>query len=225
MTPADIVTLYEDENVIAIDKPEGLCSIPERLEKNTDLLSLLAVKLGLRPYVVHRLDRDVSGVILFAKNAASHASLNEQFSERTMRKSYKAVVHGTPLEENGKIEKPIRKFGSGRMGIDAKDGKEATTMYSVEKKFGNATLLHVSPISGRRHQIRVHLYSIGHAILGDVLYGDRSLQKNYPRLMLHAASIQFKQLSGEPLQIKSPFPPSYEAVLNSLPPYTPRKPR
>lgn len=217
MTPAELVTLYEDENIIAIDKPEGLCSIPERLEKKTDLLSLLAVKLGLKPYVVHRLDRDVSGVILFAKNATSHASLNEQFSNRTLRKSYKAVVHGKPADENGKIEKPIRKFGSGRMGIDPRNGKEATTMYSVEKLFKDATLLHVSPVSGRRHQIRVHLYSIGHAILGDTLYGERLLQKKFPRLMLHAASIQFKQLSGEPLQIKSPFPASFEAVLNSLP--------
>jgi RluA family pseudouridine synthase len=225
LTPADIVTLYEDENIIAIDKPEGLCSIPERLEKKTDLLSLLAVKLGLKPYVVHRLDRDVSGIILFAKNAAAHASLNEQFSGRTMRKSYKAVVHGKPENENGKIEKPIRKFGSGRMGIDARNGKEATTLYSVEKLFGNASLLHVSPVSGRRHQIRVHLYSIGHAILGDTLYGERLLQKNFPRLMLHAAAIEFKQLSGEVLKLKSPLPASFEAVLNSLPAQSKTKPR
>lgn len=225
MTPAELIILHEDDNIIAVDKPEGICSIPERLEKGGDLLSLLAVRLGLRPYVVHRLDRDVSGVILFAKNAAAHASLNEQFSNRLVRKSYKAVVHGIPIDENGKIEKPIRKFGSGRMGVDAINGKEATTMYSVERKFQNASLLHVSPVSGRRHQIRVHLYSIGHPIVGDPLYGDRARQKDFKRLMLHAHSIEFKSVSGETTQIRSALPPSFQAVIDSLPAQTKPKPR
>jgi 23S rRNA-/tRNA-specific pseudouridylate synthase len=111
------------------------------------------------------------------------------------------------------------------MGVDARNGKEATTMYAVEKKFEKASLLHVSPVSGRRHQIRVHLYSIGHPIVGDPLYGERLLQKNFPRLMLHAHSIEFKLLSGETKQIKSAFPASFQAVLDSLPVQAKTKPR
>lgn len=213
MTPAGIVTLYEDENIIAIDKPEGLCSIPERVDKNNNLLSLLAVKLGLRPYVVHRLDRDVSGIILFAKNAAAHACLNDQFSGRSIRKSYLALAHGQMEDDSGKIEKPIRKFGSGRMGIDPINGKSATTLFTVERRFSNTSLIRVNPVSGRRHQIRVHLYSIKHPVAGDLLYGERLIQKNYPRLMLHAASIEFKSPAGETLRLSSKLPASFESVL------------
>src|SRR5688572_8370122 len=107
LTSADIPTLYEDDDLISLNKPEGLCSIPERQDKKNDLLSLLSIKLGLRPYVVHRLDRDVSGIILFAKNAAAHASLNDQFSGRTIKKTYAALVHGKMEKDSGKIQKPI----------------------------------------------------------------------------------------------------------------------
>lgn len=213
MFPADITTLYEDDDLIALDKPEGICSIPERQDKKEDLLAYLSVKLGLRPYVVHRLDRDVSGLILFAKNAAAHASLNEQFSGRTVQKTYIALVHGKVTNESGKIQKPIRKFGSGRMGVDAKGGKAATTLYTVQKRFEAATLLEVHPISGRRHQIRVHLYSIDHPIVGDRLYGEQKKQREFPRLMLHASKIEFKHPSGKPLQLSSNLPDSFKNVL------------
>lgn len=217
MLPTDLQTLYEDADVIALNKPEGICSIPERQDKKNDLLSILSVKWGLRPYVVHRLDRDVSGIILFAKNAAAHASLNDQFSGRTVKKTYTALVHGKVDADTGKIQKPIRKFGSGRMGIDAKGGKQATTLFTVKRRFARTSLLDVHPISGRRHQIRVHLYSAGHPVVGDHLYGEQKLQKQFPRLMLHASFIEFKRPSGETLKIECALPESFSAVLKDLP--------
>jgi len=216
LTPAELRPLFEDNDLIALDKPEGLCSIPDRQDKQNNLLSLLAIRLGLRPYVVHRLDRDVSGVILFAKNAAAHAALNDQFSGRTVKKTYTALVHGKIGTQTGKIQAPIRKFGSGRMGIDPRNGKEATTLYTLLEEFEKMSLLHVYPVSGRRHQIRVHLYSINHPIVGDHLYGDMKLQRQYPRLMLHASSIEFKHPSGEPLKLAATLPESFTSLTKAL---------
>ncbi len=201
-----ISVLYEDDNVLAVDKPEGLAAIPERFEPRC-VLSLLEGERGARLFVVHRLDKAVSGVLLFAKNETAHRDLNKQFEQRTIDKRYAAIVHGIPPPE-GEIDAPIRMFGSGRMGVDAR-GKPSLTRYVIRRSGDRYALLAVSPHTGRRHQIRVHLYHIGHPIVGDTVYGDRTIQQTYPRLMLHAVSITYLDGKGEHRAIVSPVPSSF----------------
>jgi RluA family pseudouridine synthase len=167
-------------------------------------------------FPVHRLDRGASGVIVFAKNAAAHRELNGQFDRREVRKTYVALVDGVPATNRGQINAPIREFGSGRMGVDPKRGKPSSTEWKVAERLEGATLLRVSPLTGRRHQIRVHLYHIGHPILGDLRYGDRALQERFPRLMLHARSLEFSLPAGERVTVEAPPPPSFETVLARL---------
>jgi RluA family pseudouridine synthase len=157
-------------------------------------------------FVVHRLDKQVSGVILFAKNAETHRYLNQLFEQRKVHKTYLALVHGIIEEDRGTIDKPLRRFGSGRMGEDQEKGKPCITQYTVERRCSGYTLLRVHPQTGRKHQIRAHFFSIGHPIVGDTLYGDKSLQKSYPRLMLHALAIRFRSSAHEDISIQSPIP-------------------
>ena len=201
-----IPVLYENDDIIAVDKPEKLASIPERNREKISLLKILTEARKEKFYVVHRLDKQVSGVILFAKNAETHRYLNTQFEQRKVQKTYLAVVHGTVEGKRGIIDKALRRFGSGRMGEDHERGKPCLTEFAVEKRFPGYTLVNVYPQTGRKHQIRAHFFSIGHAIVGDTLYGDKSLQKNFPRLMLHALNIRFSWLSWEEVFIESKIP-------------------
>ena len=191
-----IPVLYEDDDIVAIEKPPGVSSIPERNRAVESVLSILEKQRGSKLFIVHRLDKEVGGIMLFAKNAPAHKYLNEAFFAKNVHKTYLALVHGTIREDNGEIDRPIRQFGSGRMGIDEKTGKPSVTRYDVIKRFDGRTLVHAFPVTGRRHQIRVHLYHIGHPIVGDRRYGNKALQKNFPRLMLHAERIEFKNAGG-----------------------------
>jgi len=211
-----ILTLFEDADVLVVNKPEGLASIPERDTTQESLLSQLSATSPVKLYAVHRLDKEVSGVIIFAKNAATHKFLNEQFSHRTVRKMYRAVVHGVIAPESGTIDESLRQFGSGRMGVDSKRGKESVTTFHVLKRFDAHTLAEVHPITGRRHQIRVHLYSLGHAIVGDPLYGEKAIQGCFPRLMLHAQGVEFRLPSGNEVMIEAPVPESFTKVLKKI---------
>ena len=211
-----IPPLLEDDDVLAVNKPEGLASIPERDPTQESLLSQLSTARPTKLYVVHRLDKEVSGVIIFAKNAAVHKFLNEQFSHHTVRKTYWAVVHGVIAQESGTIDVPLRQFGSGRMGVDSKRGKKSVTSFHVLKRFAAHTLVEVHPVTGRRHQIRVHLYSLGHAIVGDLLYGEKELQPHFPRLMLHAQRIEFRLPSGNEVMIEVPVPESFAKILKMI---------
>jgi tRNA pseudouridine32 synthase / 23S rRNA pseudouridine746 synthase len=201
--------LYEDDEIIAIDKPYNISSIPERDRSVKSVLPILEKELKQKLFVVHRLDKEVTGVMLFAKNAAAHKYLNKEFFDRNVKKTYLALAVGTIQEEKGDIDKPIRQFGSGRMGVDENKGKPSLTKYEVIKKTDTHTLLHAYPVTGRRHQIRVHLYHIGHPVAGDRLYGDKNLQKKYPRLMLHAVGIQFKNPSGKEITVESKVPEEF----------------
>ncbi|MFA3783679.1 RluA family pseudouridine synthase [Melioribacteraceae bacterium 4301-Me] len=187
----ELEILFEDENIVAINKPIGISSAHENKKSNVSLLELAQKKLNQKLFVVHRLDKEVSGVILFAKNKKTHKELNKLFSSRKIIKSYLAVVHGIVEKDSGIIEMPIKKFASGRMGIDSQKGKPSKTVYHVIKRFKDATLLSVIPHTGRRHQLRVHFYGINHPIVGDLKYGDKKVQMNFPRLMLHASKIEF----------------------------------
>jgi len=208
-----ISILYEDADIIAVNKPEGSATIPEHRTENQSLLQELSALYASKIYVVHRLDKEVSGVILFARNAAAHRLLNEQFKQCQVKKTYSALVHGLPARESGEINMPIRQCGSGRMAVDWKNGKECLTYFQVQEKFKNFTLLNVSPHTGRRHQIRVHLYNLGHAVVGDLKYGDLNQQKSFPRLMLHARKIEFKTSGNETRSLEAAEPESFLKVV------------
>ena len=212
-----IDVLFEDEDVLAVDKPEGLAVVPERVRTRPCLLESLVQQVSYRPFVVHRLDKEVSGVMLLAKNAEVHRTLNGLFGTRQVRKTYLALVHGAVESEQGTIDQPVRAFGSGRMGIDTEHGKPSVTTYEVLEHLPGYTLLEAHPITGRRHQIRVHLYSIGHPIVGDLRYGDKALQGRFPRLMLHSRQVCLSLPSGKEIAIEAPIPPSFQAVLEGLP--------
>lgn len=203
--------LYEDDNLLAVNKPEGLSTIPERLQGRDNLILRLTGQVGGRLFVVHRLDKGVSGVVLVARNAATHKLLNDQFSNRSVRKDYLALVLGRVEQPDGVIEKPIRQFGSGRMGVDIRRGKPSVTAFRVLDRHEDLSLLRVFPHTGRRHQVRVHLYSIDHPVAGDDLYGDSRVQKRFSRLMLHAWSIAVIIPGGKELAIEAPLPLSFRA--------------
>jgi tRNA pseudouridine32 synthase / 23S rRNA pseudouridine746 synthase len=217
VTPFHTISiLFENENLIAVDKPEKLASIPERNQEKVCLLKILNEKLQHRFLTVHRLDKQVSGVILFAKDPQTHRYLNLLFEQRLIQKAYVALVHGTLNDEAGSIDIPLRRFGSGRMGQDTERGKLCRTQYFVRERLSGYTLLQVTPLTGRKHQIRAHFFTIGHPIVGDTLYGDISSKKVFPRLMLHAISLRFKLPDANEICIESMIPDSFVNALNIL---------
>jgi tRNA pseudouridine32 synthase / 23S rRNA pseudouridine746 synthase len=182
--------LFEDANVLAIDKPIGLSSIPERDLAVPSAQKVLEAERSERLFVVHRLDKEVSGLLLFARNEQAHRELSIAFEQRKVHKTYLALAHGA-IAAGGVIDKPIAQFGSGRMGVHEKKGKPSRTEFEVIERYEEHTLVHAHPITGRRHQLRVHFYAIGHALCGDPRYGDANEQAKWPRLMLHALRITF----------------------------------
>jgi len=222
--------IYEDDNLIAVSKPCGIASIPERHPTGNDLVSVLSREMSKKLYVVHRLDKDVSGVIVFAKNPETHKILNNLFESRLVEKIYIALVYGCVLDRKGYIQAPLRRFGSGRVGVDYKRGKESLTYYRVLKQYEAYTLLSVSPKTGRSHQIRAHLYHIGHPIMGDPLYGDtksiqwsknieKETQETLPdisRLMLHALSLKFTINRSRRYFLKSSLSEDFRCILRKI---------
>lgn len=213
---SDIPILLETPGLIAVDKPEGIASIPERGGKGDDLLSMLSRQTGMRLFVVHRLDKGVTGVIVFAKNADAHRFLNDQFAGRTTKKRYIALLQGVVKDDAGTVDAPLRKFGSGRMGVDAAKGLPSVTRYDVMERFPCYTLENVFPLTGRRHQIRVHFYSIGHPIVGDRLYGDRRFQNPFERIMLHARELEIETEPGKRTLIEAKLPASFTSVVDRV---------
>lgn len=214
MTPT---ILFENEDLIAVDKPEGLAVIPERTRAAPCLLEILAARdSSARLYVVHRIDKDVSGVLLVAKSAQVHRELNRLFETRQVRKTYIGVVHGRIAASSGRIAASIRQFGSSRMGVDPRGGKPSVTTYRVTERRGSFTHVAIHPITGRRHQIRVHFYHLGHPIVGDPRYGDPETQRAYPRLLLHARSISFRLGKGRPVRITASLPASFTDLAGRL---------
>ena len=208
--------LFENGDFIAVSKPEGLATIAENDPSKPSVRAGLERAYGEKLYVVHRLDKDASGVLVFARHADAHRYLNDLFAERSIQKNYLALCHGVIKDSSGRIDQPIRQYGSGRMGVDELRGKASQTTYVVLKRYSANTLVEVHPLSGRRHQIRVHLFSVGHPVVGDLRYGERALQSPYPRLMLHAQRISFSLASGEGVVIEAPVPMSFQSVLDGL---------
>jgi RluA family pseudouridine synthase len=211
-----VPVLFENDDILVVNKPEGLLCIPGRDGKETSLATQLTELAGHKIYVVHRLDREVSGVMLFAKHANAHRYLNGLFEKRQINKTYVLVAHGNIAEPIQSINAPLREFGSGRMGVDDQLGKPSTTRIAAISQSCGYTLVKAYPLTGRRHQIRVHMYHIGHPIAGDLKYGDKTLQQTIPRLMLHAFSLSFVSSSNEPITVTIQPPVSFTEVLEKM---------
>jgi 23S rRNA pseudouridine955/2504/2580 synthase/23S rRNA pseudouridine1911/1915/1917 synthase len=228
--------IFQDEQVIAINKPSGLLTIPDREGKDVSLKVLLK-QGGLEDVLtVHRLDRDTSGVVVFALNEVMHRHLSQQFEERETRKIYNGLVLGKPAETEGAINEPIAEHPTrkGWMTVWRK-GKESITEYRLEEDFRYFSWMSFRILTGRTHQIRVHMKHLGHPIACDPMYGDgkplliSQFKKNYKRsqseeeerpilsrLALHAAQLSFKGLNGEEMNLEAPLPKDLRATLNQL---------
>lgn len=183
--------IFYDEDIIVISKKEGLLSIKGRGDlRNVDSLYDMILKEFGKVYLVHRIDKDTSGIIVFARNKKIHRELNMLFENKSVKKTYLAVVWGN-IRERVEINAPIKEFGSGRCGVSV-DGKPSLTLVLPKCNLRKFSLVEVIPYTGRRHQIRVHLYSINHPIVGDRLYGDLDLQKQFKRMYLHSSKISFE---------------------------------
>jgi RluA family pseudouridine synthase len=207
-----LAVLYEDGRLIAVDKPAGQAVASGGGVETADTLqAAVAQHIGSKAFLVHRLDRETSGVIVFAKTAEAHRELSRHFEARLVTKRYLALVQGHVDGRAGEISEPLREFGSGRVGVDRK-GREAITRWSLRERLPTADLLEVEPLTGRRHQIRVHCYAIGHPILGDTRYGEVRPVGGAPRLMLHAAELALPDGPTLAAELHADF----QAVLGTL---------
>lgn len=204
-----IPVVHEDTAVLVVDKPIGLATIPERDPSAPSVQRTLEQARGERLFVVHRLDKEVSGLLVFARTAEAHRALSMAFEARTVHKTYVAWAHGDVPDTLAAVDAPLRQFGSGRMGVDAVRGKASRTEVVVVERVPGRTRIHAHPITGRRHQIRVHLHHVGHPLLGDPLYGPSTIQKGYARLYLHALAIRAPHPLGGTLSVEVPPPPGF----------------
>ncbi len=242
--PLDIV--YEDDDLAVVNKPAGMmvhagAGATDDARNRGTLVNALLHRFGglsnlggeLRPGIVHRLDRNTSGLIVVAKHDRAHRKLAEQFARRQVHKTYLALVHGWLKQDQRTLQSPISRdlLRRTRMTTRRSAGREAVTHYKVihriESVYGKFTLLEVKIETGRTHQIRVHLSSLGHPVVGDTLYGapreilprDKTSRPSLslPRNFLHAAAIELKQpLTGEPLVLERPLPPDLDDFLRAL---------
>ncbi len=219
-----VKVLYEDKDLIAIDKPPGLAVHPSPGQTTHTLLNAVLARFpeigqvddSLRPGIVHRLDKDTSGVILIARNKAAQMNLVEQFKLRTVTKSYLVLVRGKLTPEKGVIEAAIGRDASNRQRMAVRlSGREARTEYRVIRYVDGYTLLEVRPRTGRTHQIRVHLAAVGFPVVGDAVYGVKSPYVN--RQFLHAHKIGIRLPStGEYREFTADLPPDLQAALDRI---------
>ena len=211
--------LYQDAHLAVVIKPAGMVAHPAAGNQAHTLVNALLYHLdGLsgiggekRPGIVHRLDKDTSGLMLVAKDDLTHLKLSKMLAERSIEKHYRAVVLGSMKEESGEIEAPIgRSHADRKLMAVTPDGRYALTKWRVLRDMGDRALLDVRIVTGRTHQIRVHMRSIGHPVLGDRLYGFKNMPKA-DRLMLHAYSLAFTHpVTGETMRFVAPCPFSEE---------------
>ena len=227
--------IYIDDDMLIADKPSGITVIPERFNTaKPSVQSILEEKNG-KLWVVHRIDRETTGLVCFARNEAAHKNLSKQFETRTVQKIYKALVSGRMEGKEGEIDSPImeRPNKLGTMMVHPK-GKEALTLFEVEEQFQNCALLNVEIKTGRTHQIRVHFAAVGHALLVDSIYSTNSafllssIKKKYKqsdpeerptlgRLSLHAYSLSLDQpVTGERMTFTSPLPHDFLTTIKLL---------
>lgn len=231
--PIPVEILYQDDYVVVVNKPPGMVVYPAAGHGHGTLMNALAHYYGklasvggpLRPGVVHRLDKDTSGVMVVAADDGAYYDLVEQFRQRTIKRRYITLVYGNIKADTGEIALPIGRSESDRkkMSTRVRRGKEAVTRWKVLERFAIATLLEVRLGTGRTHQIRVHLSSIGYPVLGDKTYGRKTELKtnkkeiSFPRQMLHAELLGFRHpATGEYREFSSPLPEDMREVLTEL---------
>ena len=197
--------IYQDEHLIAVDKPEGLLSVPGLGEANQDCVISRLLKDYPEAKIVHRLDCYTSGIMLLAVGIEAQRNLSRQFHDRKINKEYIAVVHGILNEQQGTIDIPMRGDPDDRPRqiVDYQQGKSSRTHWTVINTANNRTRLLLKPVTGRTHQLRVHCKAIGHTIVGDGLYGEDSEQEE--RMLLHAETIELSHPeTGERMCLKAP---------------------
>jgi len=233
-----IQILFQDENIIVVNKQAGIQVHPSHNEKINTVVNVLinyfpeiinvhddSAGANLRPGIVHRLDKDTSGVMIIARNTKSFKELKKCFEERHIEKKYIAITEGTFEEEEGVIEKPLARSASYRKQVIARGNtkttiREAQTFYKVCKKYGKYTLVEVCPKTGRMHQIRIHLASIGHPVVGDSIYAGKKTgeeQIKAKRQLLHAKELKFT-LFGKKYAFIAPIPDDFREFLADIDP-------
>jgi len=223
--PLDV--LYEDEYIIVVNKAKGMVVHPANGNYTGTLVNALLYKCkdslsGIggekRPGIVHRLDKDTSGVIIVAKCNKAHINLSEQIKEHKVKKTYIALVKGIVKDNEATIDMPIGRSKKDRKKMDIdKNGKNAITHFKVLKRYQGYTLLKVNIETGRTHQIRVHLSTIGYPIVGDMVYSNGKNEFNVEGQMLHAWRIEFTHpITGKEMVIEAPLPQYFEDILKQL---------
>jgi 23S rRNA pseudouridine1911/1915/1917 synthase len=229
----DLKIVHEDDHLIVIDKSPGLVMYPAAGHAKNTLMNALAhhcdklATIGgpLRPGVVHRLDKDTSGLVVVALNDGAYYSLQKEFKERTIKREYLAIVHGTFKMSSGEIDAPIGRAVSDRkkMSTKTRHGKEAITYYKVVSAFTDSSIIQIRLATGRTHQIRVHFASQGHPVLGDKTYGRKTHIKignrtlKVPRQMLHAHTLGFTHpATMRNMSFSSPIPEDMKDILDDL---------
>lgn len=214
--------LYEDEDIIVVDKPSGMIVYPDGIHDYPALDAWLIKKYGEGNFhFVHRLDRETSGVLVLARTPEVHELLKQQFQDREVRKVYRAFVHGVIRDERGIIDKPIgnARGGKGPRSVKSPHGtlRDALTAYRVIQRSPEATYVEVFPKTGRTHQIRVHFASIQRPVVCDQLYAPtRPHILGFNRLALHAYSLTFVHPNGKEMTFTSPLPPEFVAAEGKL---------
>ena len=224
--PLEIV--YEDEDLLVINKPKGLVVHPAAGHQDDTLVNGLLYALGedlsgingeLRPGIVHRIDKDTSGLLAVAKNDYAHTMLASQLKDHTMARTYEAIVCGTLREDRGTVDAPIGRHPSDRkkMCVTQRNSKPAVTHWEVVRRYRGYTHIRCRLETGRTHQIRVHMASIGHPILGDTVYGHKKPELGQSSQCLHAGALCFRHpRDGRPVLTLAPLPDYFREVLEKL---------
>jgi 23S rRNA pseudouridine955/2504/2580 synthase/23S rRNA pseudouridine1911/1915/1917 synthase len=213
-----IKVIYQDESILVVDKPAGLSVLPDGWELDSNYLVRMLELDYSRIWVVHRLDKVTSGVMVFALNAEAHRNLNNQFETHQTGKTYHALCNGIPKWEQHTARHPLRiNVGhSHRTVVDHAKGKPSVTSFTVLEKLGDAALLEAKPATGRTHQVRVHAYALGHPLLGDTLYSAPPTDL-IGRPALHALSLTINHpKSGKPVKFEALYPEDFKFALDKL---------
>ncbi len=221
--PIDIV--YEDDSVIVVNKPQGMVVHPAAGNMSGTLVNgllyhcnLSSINGAVRPGIVHRIDKDTSGLLVVAKTNEAHESLSEQLKERKALRKYQCIVNGNIKEDAGTVDKPIGRHPADRKRMAIiEGGRDAVTHFRVLERFGQFTLVECTLETGRTHQIRVHMQSLGHNIVGDPVYGVKKDREKGKGQLLHAKTIGFKHpKTGELMEFTSDLPEAFWTVLEKL---------
>ena len=224
----DLDIVYEDEDVILVNKPKGMVVHPAPGHTTDTLVNgllyhckdnLSGINGVARPGIVHRIDRDTTGILIVCKNDMSHNSIAAQLKEHSINRRYRALVHGNLKDDTGTIEGPIGRHPIDRkkMSINEKNGKPAVTHYTVLERFGNYTFIECKLETGRTHQIRVHMTSIGHPLVGDEVYGPAKSPFKLQGQCLHAMILGFVHpRTGEYMEFSADLPAYFEDLLRKL---------